>query len=40
VVCGQYNTGFYLQYMAKWPDYFLVQEDPNKTIMGYSTHLL
>lgn len=27
---------FYLQYMSKWPDYFLVQEDPNDTIMGYS----
>ncbi|KAG7381345.1 N(alpha)-acetyltransferase 20, NatB catalytic subunit [Phytophthora pseudosyringae] len=23
-------------YLSKWPDYFLVQEDPNKTIMGYS----
>lgn len=28
---------FYLQYMSKWPDYFLTQEDPNGTIMGYST---
>lgn len=30
---------FYLQYLSKWPDYFLVQEDPNQTIMGYSTSL-
>lgn len=27
---------FYLQYLSKWPDYFLVQKDPNDTIMGYS----
>jgi N-terminal acetyltransferase B complex catalytic subunit len=32
----QYNMSFYLQYMSKWPDYFLVQQDPNGTIMGYS----
>ncbi|KAF1778011.1 Acyl-CoA N-acyltransferase [Phytophthora cactorum] len=23
------------EYLSKWPDYFLVQEDPNNTIMGY-----
>lgn len=34
---AQYNMSFYLQYMSKWPDYFLVQQDPNDTIMGYST---
>ncbi|RHX99391.1 hypothetical protein DYB25_010032 [Aphanomyces astaci] len=26
---------FYLQYLTKWPDYFLLQEDPNGTMMGY-----
>ncbi|KAK1929079.1 N-alpha-acetyltransferase 20 [Phytophthora citrophthora] len=31
----RYNMSFYLQYLSKWPDYFLVQEDPNNTIMGY-----
>ncbi|RQM30755.1 hypothetical protein B5M09_012383 [Aphanomyces astaci] len=27
---------FYLQYLTKWPDYFLLQEDPNGTMMGYA----
>ncbi|DAZ98533.1 TPA: hypothetical protein N0F65_007032, partial [Lagenidium giganteum] len=35
VLTETYNMSFYLQYMSKWPDYFLVQEDPNNTIMGY-----
>ncbi|KAF4316227.1 hypothetical protein JM18_007020 [Phytophthora kernoviae] len=35
VLTETYNMSFYLQYLAKWPDYFLVQEDPNNTIMGY-----
>ncbi|TMW69541.1 hypothetical protein Poli38472_001697 [Pythium oligandrum] len=35
VLTETYNMSFYLQYLAKWPDYFLVQEDPNQTIMGY-----
>ena len=34
----QYNLSFYLRYLSKWPDYFLVQEDPNDTIMGYSKY--
>lgn len=28
---------FYLQYLTKWSEFFLVQHDPNDTIMGYST---
>ncbi|TMW69540.1 hypothetical protein Poli38472_001696 [Pythium oligandrum] len=35
VLTETYDMSFYLQYLAKWPDYFLVQEDPNETIMGY-----
>ncbi|CCI48229.1 hypothetical protein ABG067_002111 [Albugo candida] len=35
VLTETYNMAFYLQYLAKWPDYFLVQEDPNNNIMGY-----
>ncbi|CEG48976.1 n-acetyltransferase 5 [Plasmopara halstedii] len=35
VLTETYNVSFYLQYLSKWPDYFLVQLDPNNTIMGY-----
>jgi hypothetical protein len=27
---------FYMNYLARWPDYFHVAEGPNKSIMGYS----
>ena len=30
-----YGVGFYLQYLAKWPEYFLVAETPGKNLMGY-----
>ena len=26
---------FYLTYLSKWPDYFLLQEDPSGRMMGY-----
>ncbi|CAN0294708.1 unnamed protein product [Discosporangium mesarthrocarpum] len=26
---------FYLQYLATWPEYFLVKEAPDGTLMGY-----
>ncbi|OQS06358.1 N-acetyltransferase 5 [Thraustotheca clavata] len=35
VLTETYNMSFYLQYLTKWPDYFLLQEDPNNTMMGY-----
>ncbi|ETV80023.1 N-alpha-acetyltransferase 20, NatB catalytic subunit [Aphanomyces astaci] len=35
VLTETYNMPFYLQYLTKWPDYFLLQEDPNGTMMGY-----
>lgn len=28
---------FYLQYLAKWPEYCWVAESPEGRIMGYST---
>ncbi|XP_078491433.1 N-alpha-acetyltransferase 20-like [Ciona intestinalis] len=30
-----YAVGFYLQYLAKWPEYFMVAESPGGDIMGY-----
>jgi len=30
-----YGLGFYLQYMARWPEYFMVAESPSKDLMGY-----
>ena len=30
-----YHQPFYLEYLAKWPEYFAVQEAPDKEIMGY-----
>ncbi len=30
-----YGVGFYLQYLARWPEYFLVAESPSNEIMGY-----
>lgn len=32
----QYGLGFYLQYLARWPEYFQVAESPSGEIMGYS----
>uniref|UniRef100_A0A6U1HGY3 N-acetyltransferase domain-containing protein n=1 Tax=Tetraselmis chuii TaxID=63592 RepID=A0A6U1HGY3_9CHLO len=30
-----YHLGFYLTYLAKWPEYCLTAEGPNKNILGY-----
>ena len=30
-----YGVGFYLQYLARWPEYFLVAESPGGDLMGY-----
>uniref|UniRef100_H2ZQQ9 N-alpha-acetyltransferase 20 n=1 Tax=Ciona savignyi TaxID=51511 RepID=H2ZQQ9_CIOSA len=30
-----YAVGFYLQYLAKWPEYFMVAESPSGDTMGY-----
>nr|CAB3264174.1 N-alpha-acetyltransferase 20-like [Phallusia mammillata] len=30
-----YAIGFYLQYLAKWPEYFMVAEAPTGEMMGY-----
>ena len=35
VVCVQYNLAFYLQYLARWPEYFEVAETPSGRFMGY-----
>jgi N-terminal acetyltransferase B complex catalytic subunit len=32
----QYNLPFYLQYLAKWPEYFLFAEGPGGACQGYS----
>ena len=29
-----YGVQFYLQYLARWPEYFLVAESPSNEIMG------
>ena len=31
----QYNLAFYLQYLAKWPEYFEVLEAPGGQLMSY-----
>jgi N-terminal acetyltransferase B complex catalytic subunit len=36
----QYNLGFYLQYLATWPEYCTVAADPTGRTMAYSTHHL
>lgn len=37
----QYNIGFYLSYLSRWPDLCCVQESPNGRQMGYgSVHSL
>jgi len=30
-----YGLSFYLQYLARWPEYFQVAESPSGSIMGY-----
>eukprot|EP00095_Tigriopus_kingsejongensis_P001983 maker-scaffold1702_size30647-snap-gene-0.12 protein:Tk01983 transcript:maker-scaffold1702_size30647-snap-gene-0.12-mRNA-1 annotation:"unknown" len=30
-----YGVGFYLQYLARWPEYFWVAESPSGQLMGY-----
>ncbi|KAL1918472.1 uncharacterized protein VTP21DRAFT_3132 [Calcarisporiella thermophila] len=35
VLTETYNISFYLQYLARWPDLFCVQESPNGKLMGY-----
>lgn len=30
-----YNLNFYLQYLAQWPDYFLVNEAPEGRLTSY-----
>jgi len=30
-----YGVSFYMQYLAKWPEYFMVAENPAKDMMGY-----
>ncbi|NWY09290.1 NAA20 acetyltransferase, partial [Aphelocoma coerulescens] len=33
-----YGIPFYLQYLAHWPEYFIVAEAPGGELMGYSEH--
>lgn len=33
--CAQYGLPFYLQYLARWPEYCLVAEGPDQQCMGY-----
>jgi len=30
-----YHQGFYLQYLAQWPEYFAVNDSPDGRMMGY-----
>jgi len=30
-----YGLGFYLQYMARWPEYLMAAESPSGNLMGY-----
>uniref|UniRef100_A0A8D1T561 N-alpha-acetyltransferase 20 n=2 Tax=Sus scrofa TaxID=9823 RepID=A0A8D1T561_PIG len=32
---GKYGIPFYLQYLAHWPEYFIVAEAPGGELMGY-----
>ncbi|NXN34237.1 NAA20 acetyltransferase, partial [Nycticryphes semicollaris] len=36
----QYGIPFYLQYLAHWPEYFIVAEAPGGELMGYSATAL
>ena len=31
----QFDLAFYLEYLAKWPEYCLVAEGPGRQVMGY-----
>lgn len=33
----QYNVAFYLQYLARWPEYCMIAEANNLQRIGYST---
>lgn len=35
ILTETYNLPFYLQYLAKWPEYCQVAEGPGKQTMGY-----
>jgi len=35
VLTETYNMGFYLQYLANWPEYYLLAEGPGGHCMGY-----
>ncbi|KAB0383231.1 hypothetical protein FD755_005148 [Muntiacus reevesi] len=35
---GFYGIPFYLQYLAHWPEYFIVAEAPGGELMGYSKY--
>jgi N-terminal acetyltransferase B complex catalytic subunit len=35
VLTETYNMPFYMIYMSKWPESFVVAEAPNKALMGY-----
>eukprot|EP00899_Mesostigma_viride_P024582 jgi/Mesvir1/5308/Mv15404-RA.1 len=35
ILTETYNLAFYMQYLATWPDYFLVAKGPGKQCMGY-----
>lgn len=35
ILTETYNLPFYLQYLAKWPEYCLLAEGPGKQAMGY-----
>jgi N-terminal acetyltransferase B complex catalytic subunit len=30
-----YSIAFYLQYLAQWPDYFVIAQNANEKLMGY-----
>lgn len=30
-----YGVSFYMQYLARWPEYFMVAESPSGEMMGY-----
>jgi hypothetical protein len=34
--CLQYHLPFYLEYLAKWPEYCQMAEGPARQAMGYS----
>lgn len=35
ILTETYNLNFYLQYLAKWPEYCCVAEGPGRQVMGY-----